>query len=69
MLFDIYVRVTASKYIGQVEASTHEEAEMLATEAHPHFDCTCEACRGTYAFGNPAIRPVQLKDDAQKVSA
>lgn len=40
----VYGKIVASKYLGEFEAETKEEAERLALESDAAMVCFCHAC-------------------------
>ncbi|WEG13967.1 hypothetical protein PU629_06260 [Pullulanibacillus sp. KACC 23026] len=42
--FNVYAVVTATKYIGEFEAETKEEAEQMAWESEDAYVSVCHQC-------------------------
>lgn len=44
--YRVYAKVSGSKYLGEFEAATPEEAEQLALESDEAAICLCHQCAG-----------------------
>lgn len=60
MRFRIYGIISASKYIGEVEANTKEEAEEKAWSHENMGCCVCHQC--TSEVEDPEILEIELEE-------